>query len=256
VVHFLRTGFGTSTASHTSDALHRIYGVGQGSKAGPVTWAAVSSLLFEAQDLLGMGFSATNPSRSITHKRHSDGFVDDTTGYNGNLAAWLALTPTISTVFTGLQHDAQTWERLLWTIGGLLELSKCRFCMVCWKFDANGKGTVLSKAELNNPDMLLTEGDTGRLQKAQQLDLNDAFKTLGIHMTISGNQAMQISEMTKKSDTCARGILSVNVTNFEAWTGLFTVWLGQMNYPLAATSLARRACKQTQSKAINASLSK
>jgi hypothetical protein len=68
VVHFLKTGFGTSTASHTSNALHRICGVGQGSKAGPVTWAAVSSLLFEAQDLLGIGFSATTPSRSITHK--------------------------------------------------------------------------------------------------------------------------------------------------------------------------------------------
>jgi hypothetical protein len=29
-------------------------------------------------------------------------------------------------------------------------------------------------------------------------------------------------------------MLSVNVTNFEAWTGLFVIWFGQMNYPLAA----------------------
>jgi hypothetical protein len=57
VVHYLKTGFGTSQASYTSDALHRIHGVGQGSNnAGPVTWVAISLLLFEAQDLLAPVF--------------------------------------------------------------------------------------------------------------------------------------------------------------------------------------------------------
>ena len=36
VVHYLKTGFGASTASYTSDTIQRIYGVGQGSKAGPL----------------------------------------------------------------------------------------------------------------------------------------------------------------------------------------------------------------------------
>jgi hypothetical protein len=75
-------------------------------------------------------------------------------------------------------------------------------------------------------------------------------------MTISGNQSVQIAEMKKKSDAYARGILSVNVTHFEAWTGLFTIWLGKMGYSLAATSIPRVACEKIQSKAINASLSK
>jgi hypothetical protein len=216
VVHFLKTVLGTSTSSYTSDALHRIYGVGQGSKAGPVTWTAVSSLLFEAQDILGTGFSVQNPSRTIHHKCHSDGFVDDTTGYHSKTPEWLHSTPSIAEVFQGLQTDAQTWERLLWTTGGLLELKKCRLYIVYWQFDANGKGTMMSNEELNNPPMLLTEGDTGRLQTVQQLDLDNPFKTLGIHMTIGGSQQAQITAMKTKSDAYARGILSVNVTNFEA----------------------------------------
>jgi hypothetical protein len=89
VVHFLKTGFGTSKSSYTSDSIHRIYGVGQGSKAGPVTWVAVSSLLFEAQDILGTGLSFQNPSRTLSHQRHSDGFVDDTTEYHCKQTAWL-----------------------------------------------------------------------------------------------------------------------------------------------------------------------
>jgi hypothetical protein len=114
----------------------------------------------------------------------------------------------------------------------------------------------MSKAELNVPTLKLTKGDTGRLQTVQQLDLDDVFKTLGIHKTISGDQSVQITEMKKKSDDYARAILSVNVTPFEAWTGLFSIWLGKMNYPLVATSLSKRQCKKIQSSAINASLSK
>jgi hypothetical protein len=50
----------------------------------------------------------------MTHKRHSDGFVDDTAMYHA-LTAWLRATPTLLTVFTGLLNDAQIWEQLLWT---------------------------------------------------------------------------------------------------------------------------------------------
>jgi hypothetical protein len=164
VVHFLKSGFGTSVNSYTSDALHRIFGIGQGSKAGPVSWTAVSSLLFEAQDILGTGLEFKNPADTIRHRRHSDGFVDDTTGYHSKEVEWLRHTPTTQTVFEGLKKDAHTWERLLWTSGGLLELSKCKFYIAYWTFDADGVGRMLTKDELDTPPLLLTEGDTGNLQ--------------------------------------------------------------------------------------------
>jgi hypothetical protein len=216
VVHFLKTGFGTSTASYTSDANSKIYGVGQGSKAGPVTWAAISSILFEVQDRLGTGLTFATPDRMIQHKRHSDGFVDDTTGYHSRQPVWIKNVPTVDTVFKGLKSDAQSCERLLWTTGGRLALSKCKFYIAYWHFDETGQGSLMTNDELQTPSLQLTEGNTGTLQDVQQLDLNDSFKTLGIHKTISGNQDKQIQEMKKKSDTYARGILSTNVTPFEA----------------------------------------
>jgi hypothetical protein len=127
VVHHLKTGFGEATTSYTSNAINRIYGVGQVSKVGPVTWAAVSSLLFEAQDILGIGITFQNPARMISHQRNSDGFVDVTTGYHGQQPTWIHSTPSIHAVWNGLKHDSQIWECLLWTSGGLLELEKCRF---------------------------------------------------------------------------------------------------------------------------------
>jgi hypothetical protein len=99
VIHYLKTGFGTAADSYyTSDSIHKIYGVGQGSKAGPVTWAAVTSLLFEAQDRLGVGLGFKNPSRNLSHNRHSsDGFVDDTTGYHSRQPQWICNTLSINT---------------------------------------------------------------------------------------------------------------------------------------------------------------
>jgi hypothetical protein len=221
-----------------------------------VTWAAVSSLLFEAQYLLGTGVSFRNPTQTIAHNRNSDGIVDDTTGYHGRQPHWIRHCPSISTEFQGLKRDAQIWERLIWTSGGLLELTKCRFYMVHWKCIPDGRGQLLSKAELDTLMLLFTEGQTGMFQEIKQLDLDDPFKTLGIHKTISGNQTVQIEILKTKSDAYARGILSANVTKFETWTGLFIIWLGQMAYILVATFLKRTDCKRIQSKAVNTSLTK
>ncbi len=74
----------------------------------------------------------------------------------------------------------------------------------------------MTKAELEAPPMLLTTGDTGKLQEVQQLDLHDPFKTLGINKTISGDQQSQITKMKTTSDACARGILSVSAKHFKA----------------------------------------
>ena len=101
----------------------------------------------------------------------------------------------------------------------------------------------MTKAELDAPPMLLTTGDTGELQEVQQLDLHDPFKTLGTNKTISGDQQSQMTKMKNTSDACARGILSVSANHFKAWTGLLTLWFGQMNHPLSATSLSNKACK-------------
>jgi hypothetical protein len=123
------------------------------------------------------------------------------------------LKPTLN----GLHNDAQIWERLLWTSGGKLALDKCQFYIVYWKFDVDGAGTLMSKACLEAPTLLLTEGDTGTLQEVEQLDIHDSFKMLGIHKTISGNQSDQIITVKAKSDAYARGILSANITHFETY---------------------------------------
>jgi hypothetical protein len=133
-------------------------------------------------------------------------------------------------------------------IGRRLALDKCKFYIAYWQFNDIGEASLMTKTDLQTPSLQLTEGDTDQLQEVQQLDLHESFKTLGIHKTISGDQTDQKAKMKKKSDNYARGILSVNATNFEAWTGLFVIWFGQMNYPLVATTLTEKTAKQSKQK--------
>jgi hypothetical protein len=256
VIHYLKTGFGITIDSYTSDAIFRIYGVGQGSKAGPVSWARVSSLLFAAQDILGHGVQFTCPERAVHHNRHSDGYVDDTTMFLCAQLEWLAQPPSKRALFERLRADAQTWERLLWSSGGLLEIKKCRYYTIQWKFGATGAAKMVTSSEADMPAFRLTEGNTRGYVTVPQLDCDESFRTLGIHKTISGDQTEQIQVLTEKSNNFGKGILASATSPFEAWTGYFTIWYPSCNYPLAATFLPRAVCSKIQSFAVCATLTK
>jgi hypothetical protein len=101
---------------------------------------------------------------------------------------------------------------------------------------------MLTAAELDLPAFKLTEGDSGDYITVPQLDCDDAFRTLGIHKTISGDQQAQIKILKEKSDLFAKGITASAANAFEAWTGYFTMWYPSVNYPLAATFLTKPVC--------------
>jgi hypothetical protein len=70
--------------------------------------------------------------------------------------------PSSQYVFDGLQQDAQIWERLLWSSGGLLEINKCRYCIIQWQFGPSGNAQMVTASKQQFPRFLLTEGKSGR----------------------------------------------------------------------------------------------
>ena len=166
-----------------------------------MTWVAVSLLLFEAQYILGTGLSMTNPTKTISHQRHSNGFVDDTTGYR------IANSRNGSTRHRPSKRFSKDYKKrpksgnvFFGRRGGALGTQQVP--ILCRKLDLYYRrpGQVGSKSRDEHSGMQITEGDTGRLQTVEQLDLDDAFKTLGIQMTILGSQTAQIAAMKTKSD--------------------------------------------------------
>jgi hypothetical protein len=69
--------------------------------------------------------------KKLIDKIFNQGFIDDTSlAVNGST--------TIEGLIQRLKQDAQSWSNLLYSSGGLLELSKCLNYLVFFKFDNTG----------------------------------------------------------------------------------------------------------------------
>jgi hypothetical protein len=67
--------------------------------------------------------------------------VDNASNCTNLFLDWLHALPQLEEVVKMTRHDSQTWERFLWTSGGLLNLTKCAFYIIAWQFDDEGRAS-------------------------------------------------------------------------------------------------------------------
>jgi hypothetical protein len=124
----VKTKYGISSETYTSTADNPIHGLGQGSRMAPVLWLTMCCLLFKAMSKMCSGAEICNPRNTTLHQRTGDGFVDDASNFfSFGLANMLRNDFDFRELTKGLQTEAQTWERPLYSTGGQLELSKCLY---------------------------------------------------------------------------------------------------------------------------------
>jgi hypothetical protein len=127
---------------------------------------------------------------------------------------------------TRLRTLAQHWERLLFSTGERLELSKCFFYIISWKW-LDGKTTMKTNAELNT-EILLTCGNEAEPVRIQQKEVTEAHKTLGTHMRPTGNMQAEAAFLKTKSNriagriasfTCPKWLAALNFNSNEGVCG-------------------------------------
>jgi hypothetical protein len=119
----------------------------------------ISCLLFSAMYEHCHGASFCDPKNELIHRRTSDGFVDDVTHFfNKGLKYSLQTTVQAIGIIKGLETEGQTWEHLLWTMGGKLELSKCLYYLLLYKFDPDGTPHMRSATNMEQEHVTLTSG--------------------------------------------------------------------------------------------------
>jgi hypothetical protein len=139
----LKTSLGTSEMSYSDTKENPLYGLGQGSTAAAFAWAVISAVILQLMKLL-QGIQFSNPTGTISVKRVMDTFVDDSTSWNNRFEESLQNRSRnyIRQIANDLSHTAQTWEKLLYSTGGALELSKCFYYLVHWIYDKRGDPTI------------------------------------------------------------------------------------------------------------------
>ena len=93
-----------------------------------------------------------------------------------------------------IQHDAQTWKRLLWTSGGLLKFPKCLYYLMIWEFDTEGTVSLTPSTDL--PSMELSSSDSGIYSDINQYNCTTAHRTLGNWVAPNLQMNTSLSKLT------------------------------------------------------------
>jgi Reverse transcriptase (RNA-dependent DNA polymerase) len=166
----IRTAMGDSerTYTHTEDT--PIHGTGQGSCASPAIWLFISSFIMMILEKEANGMEV----HDILKEKDSiiqwiEGFVDDTSLFVNN-----GFEDTdIVNLKNKLKEDGTWWAGLLPATGGKLELSKCFFYLLTWKYDKKGNPIAeLMQEQHDNENGIILEHDIENQVEIQQKDIS------------------------------------------------------------------------------------
>jgi hypothetical protein len=144
------TAVGDSSNFYSHSTTTPVHGIGQGSCASPAIWLLISSILMDCLSKLGNGLAMKDVMETKfsmeSLRQWIDGFVDDTSLFT-NIALSLGNTNDIVELTRILREDMIAWKDLLETSRGKLEVKKCFYYILNWKFDGRGNPTPTTIAE-------------------------------------------------------------------------------------------------------------
>jgi hypothetical protein len=133
-----------------------------------------------------------------------------------------------------LEHDSQTWERLLWTSGGLLNLSKCLYYVVSWTFDSEGRASMTPASDIL-PPLTLSSGDDPRRSAVKHFNHDEAHEYLGDWLSTSMQMQTGADTLMAKGLTFSRRLASSSLSKHDTWIAYFAVFIPAMIYTFAVT---------------------
>jgi hypothetical protein len=138
-----------------------------------------------------------------------------------------------------LQADAQHWERLRFVFGGKLELNKCFFYTLIWKFGADRLPSLIPKNQLPYT-LMITQGNDTTPTAIEHKDCDEPHKTLCVMKAPNRSQAGEITRLTTKCNSDAQAILSNSITSSDSTIAYRVYHLTSIGYLLCTTCITRK----------------
>jgi hypothetical protein len=228
--YHIKTKYGIATTPNGHMSPDPFYGTGQGAADSMPRWGFLSDTAIKAYNKLAISKPIVSPihnSNQVTTKIRA--YVDDTncpTITNKNDLAELKAT---------LIHNAKTWERLLFTIGGKLELTKCKFSTFYWTTDEMGTVKIETTPQIGS--IKIPSSETLEECEINEIAADKEYKLLGVQMTLTGNTLAQEAAMKEKCQHMGKVFTLAPLSSSDAHTGFKTVLLPKLKYGLSATSI-------------------
>jgi hypothetical protein len=254
VVHKVKTGFGLTQKSYAFSPDLPIHGPGQGSKGGPSSCSTMTSLLIDGMPRLCNGLQFTDPAQSLEYTATVSMFMDDASNSTNKFLEWLQVPPDLTELVEMTRHDAQSYERLLWTSGGLLNLLKCAFYGIAWQFDAEGRATYMNKQAI--PNLRLTFGNNPGSSAVTQLNFDETHAYLVNKLATVMQMKDALSALTKTAASFSSRLLCSSLSPSDTWVAYFAVFVPSMIYSLPISQYSAKSLETLQSAPTRAALMK
>ena len=233
--HYVRTRHGTSRDAYFSVGSDLLYGIGQGNGAGPAFWLSNLIIMFMVLDTIWKGMVFSSPSGKITHQSSGMGYVDDVTL---GCATKRPSVPNDEIIETSIEEEeevireitsmGQTWEQMLFTNGGLLELKKCYWVLIAWKWV---KGRAIMKTIEEVPaTMKIRQSDRNTVVTIPRKAVEAAPRVLGCHIAANGSWKTEYGKWCSEG---ARFAHKVKTAKFSRTCGSKvypSIWLAKLRY--------------------------
>jgi hypothetical protein len=222
----------------------------QGSAAVGVLWALVSTLLFTVLGKRCQPAQFQGPRPGFSHKRDSKAFVDDTTLWNT-----LPGGSSITRVVVNAAHKAQTWAKLLWVTGGKLNIKKCYWYAVLWKFKATGESVMTSISDDPHLCIELIQGSDLPIA-VERVESNVGCRTLGARLAPSGSDDKEFLYQKQEDIKLRKRMLQAPLNRESTVIGFRSIAQEKMEHALPTTCFTDKQCEAIQNTYLPTFLSK
>jgi hypothetical protein len=248
--HFIKTALGVSEDHFESTDQQRLFGSGQGSGGSTTLWLVLFVAISKALEGYMVGLQFCSPNRQLSSQRNNDAYVDDTTGGVNDAIKDIADTPHQTASL--LQKLAQHWEKLCFSTGARLNLKKCFFYIVSWKWE-EGFATMMTNQELDTVVSLQCGYDTVPVP-IKQYEVTETHKTLGTYMCPLGTMHGELQNLKLKAGKMADRFSQMQVPKWQARLAYNTMYKPSIEYSMAVTTFTLKECNAIQARPIRSIL--
>jgi len=191
--HYVATDFGISPISY-GNKLDPLGGTGQGNSASGAICRDTSCIIFKQLEKMQLGAQIKVPSDDRILQRVAIAFVDDTDFYaNGEEYE------------SNMQKIMENYTTLYEATGGQIQESKVMFYCWEWKY-INGKQQITQQeAEIAVRD-----------EKIKSIPINEATRTLGVHINPALSWKTQFEKMREKLNKSIIKFMCMDINPYQA----------------------------------------
>jgi hypothetical protein len=244
--YHIKTNNGISANPNGDGLPEPFLGTGQGAADSMPRWALLSDLIIRMYNAKAKSIKIHSPLSRTEVLTLIKAFVDDTHS--------TMIGKSIDQIKEYLWHNATLWEKLLHTIGGKLEISKCKFYVYNWTPDEIG--TPVLNNQLSFGDISITESESKQKIKIMEIKTDETYKLLGVQNSPLKAAESNADMLEEKKNRLLKLTKLINIPQQEIITCWKTIIMPTMIYGISAMYISKKEYERIQNPLTNSIIPK